>query len=492
MRFQRTPTLARHLPSHLRLGLLALLVVLVGLLPSSREAHAWEAATTHAGLTEESALAADMHTRLTEQFGADNGIFSLLTVPEADAPSLFQILRRLNPTHGYVPNAKGKMSAIAWLVAGSVVADVPSSHANNHFLDPRSGKSLSTAGRSMGKMVTGVSKISKVRAGGEPANLWWKSSSNAMSFVGFGDQFRKAVRSTTLGERQRHLAGTLLAAGSMLHVLQDMGSPAHVRNDLAAQEEQISPNFHDRGSRFERIAALAFGRLGIPRAKTTPTLPTLDGHFSNAAATGLADIIERSYFSAFTLPKTTSVKRDAGSSVFREAIIKRLRRPEPAPHSRLDMVAARNSSGATWRNEDGVCLTRYRLQLAKVKFWIDDQCALEQLEAILPTVAGYGSNFLQALFPDDLSLSKVAGKLSVGLDKERYAEGTLTFFSDAIDGTRSEYFSSVVKDGADALASIPLPPRSAARVTVLFEGKDALGQPLLATRSYAWPFPKAK
>lgn len=497
MRFPGMPSSPLRSPaSFSKRGVLALVAGLACLLSfGNTEVHAWEAATTHAGLTEESALSADMHTRLSEQFGAENGVFSLLTIPEADAPSLFQILRRLNPTHGYVPNAKGKMSAMAWLVAGSVVADVPSSHANNHFLDPRSGQSLSGkraggAGRRMGRLVTGLSKISQVRPGGEAANLWWKSPSNSMGFVGFGDQFRKAVRSQTLGERERHLAGALLAAGSMLHVLQDMGSPGHVRDDFAAQEERVSPNFYDRGSRFERIAALAFGRLGIPRAKETPTLPTLDGHFSNAAATGLADIIESNYFSASTLPRATKVKRDAGSSAFREAIIKSLRRPAPSPHSRLDMVAARNTDGATWRNDDGTCLTRYRLRSAKVTFWIDDECALEQLEVILPIVAGFGSNFLQRLFPDDLSLRKEAGKLAVGLDQERYGQGTLSFFADTADGIRSEYFSSAIS-GGDVGTTVPLPPRSAQRVTVLFDGKDGLGQPLLATRSYPWPFPKS-
>jgi hypothetical protein len=462
---------------------------------ASREARAWEAATTHAGLTEQAALAADLHRRLSEEFGASNGLYSQLTVPEADAPSLFKILRRLNPTHGYVPNAKGKMSAMAWLAAGSVVADVPGEDASNHFLDPRSGHGLSgnhagDVGHKMCRAVTGLKQAAQITSGGEPASAWWKSPDNPMGYVGFLDQFRKAVRSTSQGERDRHLAGALLAAGSMLHVLQDMGSPAHVRDDLAAFEERVSPNYYDRGSRFERIAALAFGRLGVPRASKLPTLPALDSHFSNAASTGLADIIESSYFSDSTLPGTTKVYRDAGASVFREAIVKRLKRPEPSPHSRLDIVAARNHEGATWRNDDGVCLTRYRLRRAEVKFWIDDDCALEQMEAILPSVAAYSASFLQALFPNDLSLSKEAGKLVVKMDAKRYGEGNLTFFADAADGTRSEYFANATGTGAATETGAPLPPRTAIRVTVLFDGKDALGNPLLAARSYPWPFAK--
>jgi hypothetical protein len=461
----------------------------------AQEANAWEPATTHAGLTEESALSADLHKRLSEQFGAQNGVYTMLTVPAADAPSLFTILRRLNPTHGYVPNAKGKMTAMGWLVAGSVVAEVPAENASNHFLDPRSGRSLTSmragsAGRRMGRFITGISKSSQVRSGGETASTWWKSPANSMGYTGFGDQFRKAVTSTTQGERDRHLAGALLAAGSMLHVLQDMGSPAHVRDDVGSQQEQVGTNFHDRGSRFERIAALAFGRLGIPRASATPTLPTLDAHFSNAAASGLADIIESNYFSNGTLPRTTTVKRDHGSSVFRQAIVKRLQRPAPSPHSRLDVVAARNAKGATWRNEEGVCLARYRLKSAKVNFWIDDDCALEQLEAILPAVAAFGTSFLQRLFPSDITVAKKAGKLVIGVESARYAEGTISLYAEAVDGIRTEIYTSQYKKEHKGLAQMPMPPRSASRITVLFDGKDALGETLLATRSLEWPLAK--
>jgi hypothetical protein len=461
------------------------------------ESQAWEAATTHAGLTEESAFSANLHKLLSEQFGVSRGLYTMLTVPEADAPSLFQILRRLNPTHGYVPNAKGKMSALSWLVAGSVVADVPTTSASNHFFDPRSGASLSGttaggAGRSLARLITGASHSDQVKTGGEAAITWWKSEANGMGYPGFADQFRKAVSSASQAERERHLAGSLLAAGSMLHVLQDMGSPSHVRNDIAAHREQIGSRYQDRGSRFERIAALAFGRLGIPKSKSAPALPSLDAHFSNAERSGLADIIEANYFSSGTLPRETKVKRDAGSSVFRQALESRLHRPSPSPHSRLDVVAARNAKGATWLNEDGVCLSRYRWQRARVSFWMDDECALEQLEAILPTVGAYSTSFLERLYPGDLGLSKKAGKILLSVDAKRYGEGTVRAFADSADGTRSEYHSVAASPGKPVAATLPVPPSGTRRVTLLFDGRDSSGAPLLATTTSPWPIPKKK
>ncbi len=467
----------------------AILVVALG----QGEAKAWEPATTHAGLTEQAALGSALHSRLREHFGTGRGVYAMLTIPEADAPELFAVLRRLNPTHGYVPDTRGRMSALSWLVAGSVIADVPSALAGNHFFDPRTGKGLSaaTAGGLMRRLqrgALGVGSAASLGAGGEPAASWWRSEENPMGYLGFADQFRKAVSTASPAQRERHLAGTLLAAGAMLHVLQDMGSPSHVRNDLRAHQEHIGTAETDLGSRFERLAALAFGRLGVPAPNDKPAITGLGAFFSNAEGTGLADITERSYFSNGTLPALTPVERNAGASELMRRIQSKLRRPEPSPPPRLDVVAARNKAGATWTNADGVCLTRYKWERARMRFWIDDRCALEQLEAILPTVSAYGVAFLDELFPGDLRLEASGQALRVRADSPRFGAGKVQAFSDSADGSRSEYFSAELSPGASL--EIPAPGKGSVRVTVLFDGRDATGADLLATTSSPWPLSK--
>lgn len=458
---------------------------------TASDAKAWEGTTTHAGLTEQSALSSPLHSRLREHFGADRGLYKELTVPEADAPELFDILRRLNPTHGYVPDARGRMTALSWLVAGSVLADIPTSQAGNHFFDPRSGKGLgnATAGGAMEALRQSAYRIgsgASLATGGQSATSWWRSDRNPLSLEGFHDQLRKAVAAPTPSERDRHLAGALLAAGGMLHVLQDMGSPSHVRNDIAAHRQQIGNSKSDRGSRFERIAALAFGRLGIPEPADAPTISSLAAFFSNSEGTGLADITERSYFSGGTLPDATNVQRNAGASVLQARIQARLRRPEPSPPPRLDAVAARNRKGATWADERGVCLTRYQWELGKVRFWIDDDCALQQLEAILPQVGAYGVGFLDSLFTGGLHIESAASTLRLNINAGDVGSGTLHVFSDTADGTRSEYHSASIAKGSSAV-DLPLPPKGCTRVTVLFDGHDPSGANMLATTSRSWP-----
>jgi len=464
----------------------------------SGDAVAWEPATTHAGLTEQSALSSSLHKRLQDQFGNSQGLYSMLTVPKKDAPKLFTIVSRLNPTHGYVPDASGRMSALSWLVLGSVVAEVPAEHANNHFFNPLTGEGLQNSTESG---ITKRAHLSLLRAGKGPslaaggmsAQAWWKSPENPLGYQGFATQFRKAVSAESLAERDRHLAGSLLAAGAMLHVLQDMGAPSRVRDDISAHQQQIGSADTDRGSRFERIAALSFGRLGIPKATAAPVLASLDAHLSNAEGTGLADVIARSYFSAGTLPSSFKVTRNTGSSAFRVSLDKHLQRPAPATTSetsttRFDLVAARNESGATWRSESGTCLAEYRLRDAKVRWSISDACALDQLETILPKVAGYGISFLESLYPSDLGIANVDGNVAITLDAKRYGAGSVRLFAEAADGRRSEFFSADSKGNVATLA-FPLPPTSATRITALFDGTDAQGQPLLASTSVEWPLP---
>src|SRR6185295_12016246 len=95
-------------------------------------ARAWEPETTHAGLAEQAALASRLHKRLVT-LGFTGGLFEPLTIPPADAPTLMQALKLLSPSHGAVPDARGRQIALGWLTAGAALADVPAAHGANHF-----------------------------------------------------------------------------------------------------------------------------------------------------------------------------------------------------------------------------------------------------------------------------------------------------------------------------------------------------------------------
>src|SRR5882757_2067832 len=105
------------------------------------------------------------------------------------------------------------------------------------------------------------------------------------------------------------MAAALIAAGATLHTLGDLGAPSRVLGDEAAHLEPLGGGPDDLGSRFERIAALAFGRLGVPGPSRVVTRDHLRDYFSSAKGDGLADEIARSFFSPNTLPEPSRVSK---------------------------------------------------------------------------------------------------------------------------------------------------------------------------------------
>lgn len=472
-----------------RPALLAVLVLALGV----RSGAAWEPATTHAGLTEQAALASSLHDRLKNQFGYERGLFADLTIPPADAPDLFQVMRRLNPTHGYVPDGRGRLHALGWLVAGSAIADIPAAFAGNHFYDPltRSGLTDRTLGGALSDLrlhLVAAMTGQHLHETGMAAPDWVVSRKNPLGLAGFQDQYVKAVSAKTPGERERHLAGALVAAGAMVHVLEDMGSPSHARDDLAAHLDQLGQSPADRGSRFERIAALAYGRLGVPPpAKVVDDRP-LRAFFTAKDGTGLADLTSRSWFSADTLPGPIDLGGDPRGAL-RAHMAGSLKRPSPAPPASLDLGAAAGERGATLENSRGVCLARYQVRAHRLSWFTDDDCELAQVTAILPTVGGYAAGMINTLFRGSLSLEGEGGRIAVRVGATALGAGRVTLFWDDERGVRTRYSQITIKRGAAGhiAAAGAEPPQGARRVTALFEGTDSTGRPLLATGTASYP-----
>ena len=93
-------------------------------------AHAYDPATTHAGLTERAVMASRLHRVLTHQLSRPLGLFEPIAlrygdVPGVEAKALALRLAALDPAGGYRPDPDGVASALAWVIAGTVVAATP-------------------------------------------------------------------------------------------------------------------------------------------------------------------------------------------------------------------------------------------------------------------------------------------------------------------------------------------------------------------------------
>jgi hypothetical protein len=438
-----------------------------------RPALAWEPETTHAGLAEQAALASRLHQRLVS-IGFTGGLFEPLTIPPADAPALIAALKLLSPTHGSVPDARGRQTALGWLTAGAALADVPAAFGANHFFDPLTGRGWQVPDRSviarLGDSVRKALGRIALPERGVPAPDWVTARGNPLNLEAFASQYARAISSATPGERSRHMAATLVAAGAILHALGDLGAPSRVRGDALAHFEPLGGGPDDLGSRFERIAALAHGRLGVPGPSRVITRTRLRDYFTSKDGTGLADVISRSYFSPNTLPAPTRVGGDAKPAVARP----------PALPARLNLMAASRDEGSVLRDAKGTCLARYRVEHNVLTFSLDDECMLEQVDAILPEVAAYEAGLLDFLLRGELQLG-VAGDIAVtaGPGVKGLGAGTVEVYVDDERGVRTKLASASVAAGAEQLARVAAPV-TGIRVIALYRGVDASGEPLIA------------
>ena len=452
-------------------------------------AHAWEAQTTHAGLAEQAAAGSKLHDRLVA-IGFEGGLYEELTVPPKDAPPLIEALSRYSPVQGFVPDNRGRQYALGWLAAGAVMADSTPTWSVNHFFDPTTGQGASLETSFVERLTAAVSRqlgATDLPARGVAAPDWIVAKDNALNLAGFVDQYAKAVRGATPGERSRAMAGALVAAGAIVHVLQDMASPSHVRDDLRSHLARLGPARDDLGSRFERVAALAYGRLGVPGAGAIAR-PTLRAFFTDPDGKGLADLTASTWFSSGTLPRPVRLGTGKERDVLPARLAASLRKPAPALPSRLNLLAAGTDDGATLEGPSGVCRARYRVDKGVLRFSTDDECLLAQVDAILPQAVGYGAGLLDWLFRGELEATADPGGAGtmIVVTKGDIGAGTLEVLTEDARGVRKVASShSVAKSKAgDPIATVAV-PGDAARVYVLFEGVDGAGEALVAVGAIA-------
>jgi hypothetical protein len=434
------------------------------------QAHAWEAQSTHAGFAEQAALASRLHKRLVT-LGFGGGLYEPLTIPPADAPALVSDLHLLSPANGAVPDTRGRQTAIAWLSAGAQLADVPAAYGANHFFDPSTGKGWSRPSRGLEDLVIGKLALPDH---GEPAPDWITDKRNPFNLAAFLDQYAKAATAATPGERSRHMAAALIAAGAMLHVLADMGSPSRVRGDHAAHLESLGGGPEDLGSRFERIAALTFGRLGVPSPSRTVTRTHLREYFTAPTNDGLADETASAFFSPGTLPHPTRVGGDTHPQ---------LARALPALPARLNLMAASREDGTTLRANDGTCLARYKVEHDVLRFSLDDDCMLEQVAKILPEVTAFETGLLDYLLRGELTLA--LGR-DIVVSAKGLGAGTIEVLVEDERGVRSSIGTAQLTGGGPELTHVPM-PAAGTHVIAVFRGSDAAGEPIVAIGSLPLP-----
>ncbi|HXJ23442.1 MAG TPA: hypothetical protein VMT03_24725, partial [Polyangia bacterium] len=247
-------------------------------------ARAYDPATTHAGLTQRAVLASSLHRVLAHRLGRPLGLFEPIALDLAglgavDARVLGGRLDALDPAGGYRPGPDGTAPAVAWVIAGSVIAVTPAERGRDLFYDPSRGNGLTQAGGlfqtgyglrmlfSAGGGLRGAATGTTFNLTGRPSTEWLMAAENDVGLRVFYDQLEAAGTAAQPRARATALARALLALGGTLAVLEDAGDPAHVRNDFrTAFLGTAGTGPFDRGSAYERFVAETYGLSGLPAA----------------------------------------------------------------------------------------------------------------------------------------------------------------------------------------------------------------------------------
>ena len=418
---------------------------------AATSAHAWDAATTHAGLTENAVLASHLGRFLVDTLHRPLGLYEPLTLEGATARvrSLRSALDRLDAAAGYQP-AAGKLPALEWVVAGSVLEETPAGRVRNHFYDPATGKGLEQGGYLSGLDLRldgvrdGVDGIGDLLSGGGfdgtgvSSIAWMNAPGNALSLDKWLDARERASSALTARERDAALAEALLVAGALVHLVEDAGEPALVHGDFRVDLAR-------EGGPLRRWVAERHGRLDVPAPSGgAEHLAHLADAIHRADGEGLADRTARRFPSLGTVgvrPATQSGKGAWGYATSADA-----------------------RHLARWKRDSG----------GVIAWDLDERCLADAAAVLLPETARAALSALEHLLRGGLVLD--AGVVKVGALS--LGPGRVTVFDDDA-GKRRPVVTRDVSGGAPGDTLSDLPTTLTGKTVVVYRGRDAEGEPLV-------------
>jgi len=470
-------------------------VALAGLaLLAARPARAWDPATTHGGLTERAVSASRLHAVLAAQLGRPLGAFEPLRLeagklaPEV-ARSLTQRLAALDPAGGYPTSLAGSALAAAWVKAGAVLEKTPPERGRHHFLDPRQGSGLDDAAGLAGAWhaarltLDGGETVRQAATGsgfaleGMSALDWLRSPQNDLGLTAFHEHFVGAVRAPQAAERDAELVRALLALGGILAVLEDMGQPAFVRNDLRG--DLLAD---DAGSAYERFVADRYGAVALPPPAAPVARPNVDSYFVAPDGQGLAQRTQAGFFSAGTVPGTVRVVRGEAPAELTRLVNQRLSFPSPE----VGALDPSPGPGPRYLVRDGVRILAYERAGDQLRFFLDRAVYADCARHWLPVIEGYATGLVDHLLRARLSVALEGGKLSVALQGTagRIEPGSVIHvLAEDGKGARREIARAQARSEGTLSFAVPAETK---KLAAYLHGRDAAG-PVVAAAELAVP-----
>ena len=218
----------------MRRWILVLMVFSVVFVLSAHNLYAFENVKTHPAMTERAVTASTIDNYLKTQIGLNDGINTQLSY---NFPLEIQI--RINRAKW--DGGKTTRTLLEWLKVGSAIEDtdlypVQPIRPRHHFYDPTRNSGLNN--KDDNPDWKGWPETAMGLKGGS-ALIWavngtapYSPTSNNQSWQSTRTDFYNSLTKSLKADRDKYLAMTFLDLGSVLHMIEDMGVPAHTRNDF--------------------------------------------------------------------------------------------------------------------------------------------------------------------------------------------------------------------------------------------------------------------
>jgi len=345
-----------------------------------------------------------------------------------------------------------------WLMEGSFLEDVPNCRASNHFHNPL--REWTESGmrdqpwfidwwcseglyppeniKSAVHWATGYTAPSPGGAKVNTGNAWdWDYAREYYYTYLTGKDFQGNVVASSQDQREEYFAESLQSLGQVLHVLQDMAVPAHVRDDFKSHlewfgitlETLFSPN-EWIGEKFEyyvkKHSELIYGAEGgeltepsLTKFWDTNNYTGQDPDGLNSLITGLAeytnmnfaskntifaeDFLNDSYIDGGMLPKTVSAEDNMPDTSF---WIEKTGDGEILTY----FVKPTYFTGEILIEPD------YEVTLLYWTFKIDEVCCKKYASKLLPKAVGYSAGLLDYFFRGKMDVTSLPIFLDEGTD----------------------------------------------------------------------------
>lgn len=476
-------------------------LALAALALPGRSARAWDPSTTHAAMVERAVLDSALHLRWMEASKLQRGLFTPVRLDPArlDDESLRLLRLAMRNVHaasgaqplggpGACPGASApastrarcvdgdlwEMTAVGWIELGVILETQPRQRLLHHFVDRDDPEALRWSDDDLPRAVlrskhakAGGSLASRATGGGfegsgRSAIAWLEDGSDRWAPPALERHLRRASTATDRAEREHHLALALLCTGALLHVVQDLGVPAHARGDVSAMFLPLSDTPGDRGLPLQELARDAFGRSGLPTpvelsprpdaevGRGVPLAPTLRGHvLGEGEWLGVQPGTARFHFSESSLPAArplgAELSPDEAATVLLEG-------------SGLDASVRDGARLSEWPAEagylvggDGRLLAAFSVdERDDVRLWLDRRVYRAQMQALIPAGVQASRSVLDLVYGawPQMSTDRAARALTLTPD-ETWGGATLTVMLEGKDGRR-EAVSEVALTGAKA------------------------------------------